>query len=56
MNSLAGGAHTRFRVVANDGLDIGFDETDGPINVPDQAPFVVISNPIQWAGVCPRAL
>lgn len=56
VNSLAGGADTRFRVVANDGLDIGFDETDAPISVPDQAPFVVISNPTNGQTFIPGAL
>ena len=53
VSSLAGGADARFRVVANDGIDIGFGETNGPISIPDQAPFVVISNPSNAAGVCP---
>jgi hypothetical protein len=56
VNSLAGGTDTRFRVVANDGLDIGSDETDGPITVPDQAPFVVISNPINGQAFAPGEL
>jgi len=56
VNSLAGGSDTRFRVVANDGIDIGFDETDGPISVPDQAPFVVISNPANGQAFAPGAL
>jgi hypothetical protein len=56
VNSLAGGVDTRFRVVANDGIDIGFDETDGPISVPDQAPFVVISNPSNGQTFAPGTL
>ena len=56
VNSLAGGTDARFRVVANDGLDIGSDETKAPISVPDQAPFVVISNPANGATFVPGAL
>lgn len=56
VNSLAGGANARFRVVANDGVDIGFDETDGPISVPDQVPFVVISNPSNGQAFVPGGL
>ena len=56
VNSLAGGANTRFRVVANDGLDVGSDETKGPISVPDQAPFIVISNPSNGQIFAPGAL
>ena len=56
VSSLAGGVDTRFRVVANDGIDIGFDETNGPISVPDQAPFVVISNPSNGQAFVPGAL
>jgi hypothetical protein len=56
VNSLAGGVDTRFRVVANDGIDIGFDETQGPISVPDQAPFVGISNPSNGQAFAPGAL
>ena len=56
VNSLAGGTDARFRVVANDGVDVGFDETDGPISVPDQVPFVVISNPSNGQAFVPGAL
>ena len=56
VDSLAGGANARFRVVANDGLDIGSDETDAPINVPDQAPFPIIGNPTSGQVFAPGDL
>lgn len=56
VDSLAGGSNARFRVVANDGIDVGFDETDGPINVPNKTPFAVISNPVNGQDFLPGAL
>lgn len=44
VNDLAGSSEGRFRVVANDGVNIGSDETP-LISVPDQAPTASILNP-----------
>jgi hypothetical protein len=44
VNELAGSSEGRFRVVANDGVNIGSDETP-LISVPDQAPTASILNP-----------
>ncbi|MFL5800395.1 MAG: hypothetical protein ACJ8CR_01495, partial [Roseiflexaceae bacterium] len=56
VDSLAGGADARFRVVASDGVNIGDDETDFPINVPDKAPVALILNPTNGAQVLPGDL
>ncbi|MCU0500464.1 MAG: hypothetical protein MUC51_01645 [Anaerolineae bacterium] len=56
VDSLAGGANTRFRVVANDGIDTGYDETDGPITVPNKTPFAIISNPANGQNFAPGEL
>jgi hypothetical protein len=45
VDSLAGSPVARFRVVANDGVNIGEDETNAPISVPDKLPNAVILNP-----------
>jgi len=56
VDSLAGGSDGRFRVIASDGVNIGFDETDGPISVPDKAPFAVITHPVAGQSFIPGAL
>ncbi len=45
VDALAGGANARFRVVATDGVNVGFDETNAPISVPDKLPVAAITNP-----------
>lgn len=50
VNDLAGSSEARFRVVANDGVNIGDDETP-PIVVPDQAPTAAILNPSNGADL-----
>jgi len=45
VDALAGGANVHFRVVATDGVNIGFDETNAPISVPDKLPIAAISDP-----------
>jgi hypothetical protein len=45
VDALAGGANTRFRVVATDGVNVGFDETNAPISVPDKLPTAAITDP-----------
>jgi uncharacterized repeat protein (TIGR01451 family) len=56
VDSLAGGAEARFRVVATDGVNTGDDETDFPIDVPDQAPVAIILNPTANAQALPGDL
>ncbi len=56
VDSLAGGSNGRFRVVASDGVNTGFDETDGLITVPDKAPFAVITHPVAGQSFLPGAL
>jgi uncharacterized repeat protein (TIGR01451 family) len=56
VDALAGGANTRFRVVANDGVNVGFDETNAPISVPDKLPAAAISEPGPGAVVRPGDL
>ena len=53
VDSLAGGANARFRVVANDGVNIGMDETNAPISVPDKLPEAIIANPADGAELAP---
>jgi uncharacterized repeat protein (TIGR01451 family) len=45
VDALKGGNSAAFRVVANDGVLTGDDETDFPINVPDKAPVALITSP-----------
>jgi uncharacterized repeat protein (TIGR01451 family) len=45
VDALAGGANARFRVVATDGVNVGFDETNAPISVPDKLPIAEITDP-----------
>jgi hypothetical protein len=54
--ALAGGSDTRFRVVATDGVNTGFDETPLPISVPDKPPYAIITNPAQGHIVAPGDL
>jgi hypothetical protein len=56
VDSLAGGSAGRFRVVASDGVNTGFDETDGLITVPDKKPFAVITHPTGGQSFVPGAL
>jgi hypothetical protein len=45
VDSMAGGADVRFRVVASDGVNTGFDETPATISIPNRAPVAIITNP-----------
>jgi hypothetical protein len=56
VDALAGGANTRFRVVANDGVNIGMDETNAPISVPDKLPEAIIANPADGTELAPGSL
>lgn len=56
VDSLAGGSDVRFRVVATDGLNIGYDETDEAISVPNKAPDVVVLHPADGAVFAPGGL
>ncbi|HZY46052.1 MAG TPA: hypothetical protein VFF70_15040, partial [Anaerolineae bacterium] len=44
--AMAGGNDVRFRVVASDGVNIGYDETAYPIVIPNKPPMPMITNPI----------
>jgi uncharacterized repeat protein (TIGR01451 family) len=56
VDSLAGGAGAKFRVVASDGVNIGEDETTAPISVPDKRPEPIITNPEDGSDVPPGDL
>jgi hypothetical protein len=56
VDSLAGGANARLRVLATDGVNVGQDETDAPITVPDKAPVAQITNPGNNVLVSPLSL
>jgi len=45
VDALAGSTDARFRVMATDGVNTAFDETPSPINIPNKAPLVVITEP-----------
>ena len=55
-DSMAGGADVRFRVVANDGVNTAFDETDEVISIPNKAPQAFILNPTSGGIFLPGAL
>lgn len=54
-DSLAGGAAAVFRVVASDGLNIGFGDS-AAVSIPNQPPFVSITNPADGAVFQQNAL
>jgi hypothetical protein len=56
VDTLAGGANASFRVVATDGVNVGEDATDYPINVPDKAPAALILSPANEAQILPGDL
>src|SRR5262249_11074733 len=56
VDSLAGGANTRFRGVATAGVNVGYDQTDAPISVPDKLPTAAISEPGAGTVVAPGDL
>ena len=56
VDSLAGSSDGRFRVVATDGVNIGFDETDEAIVVPNKAPTPYIMEPTMNKLFLPGAL
>jgi hypothetical protein len=56
VNSMAGGNDVRFRVVATDGINIGYDETDWPISIPNHLPLVFILNPVNNSSFLPGEL
>jgi hypothetical protein len=45
VDSMAGGSDVRFRVVASDGVNTGFDETPATITIPNHPPQPIISDP-----------
>lgn len=46
VDSMAGSADVRFRVIASDGFNTGFDETPATITIPNHAPVAIITDPI----------
>ncbi|RME82815.1 MAG: DNRLRE domain-containing protein [Caldilineae bacterium] len=56
VDTLAGGSQGMFRVVANDGVNIGWDDTDGPITIPNKKPQVLITHPATDYQTTPGAL
>jgi len=56
VDALAGSNDARFRVIATDGVNTAFDETPAPIDIPNKAPLVVISDPTDKAVFNPGAL
>lgn len=56
VNSMAGGDDVRFWVVATDGVNIGWDETEGPITIPNKAPIALITNPTPGKVIVPDGL
>jgi hypothetical protein len=56
VDSMAGGNDVRFRIVATDGVNTDFDETDYPISIPNKAPYVTILNPVSEGHYTPGSL
>ncbi len=56
VSALAGGSDTRFRVVATDGINTAYDETDAPIVVPNKAPMPIIIEPVNGLMAEPGTL
>lgn len=56
VDSMAGGNDVRFRIVATDGVNTDFDETDFAISIPNKPPFVTILNPANGAHFTPGSL
>jgi hypothetical protein len=56
VDSMAGGADVSFRVVATDGINTGFDETDAAITIPNHPPMVTILNPQSGKAFAPGML
>jgi len=56
VDSMAGGSDVRFRIVATDGVQIAFDETDFAISIPNKAPFVTILHPANGRHYTPGSL
>jgi hypothetical protein len=45
VDAMSGGPDVRFRVVASDGVNVGFDETPASITIPNHAPDALITDP-----------
>jgi hypothetical protein len=56
VDSLAGSSDGRFRVVANNGINIGYAETPAAIIIPNKAPFVTLANPLPNSEFVPGGL
>ncbi len=55
-DEMAGGSDTRFRVVATDGVNTGFDETDQAITIPNQPPQALVLSPENGSSFLPGSL
>lgn len=55
VDAFAGGDKARFRVVATDGVLTGMD-VSAPVSIPNKAPFVTISEPVNGRSFAPGAL
>ena len=56
VDALRGSNDARFRVVATDGINIGFDESDVAITIPNKAPEVTIISPFTGLTIGPGEL
>ncbi|MBE7558649.1 hypothetical protein HS125_06780 [bacterium] len=56
VDSLAGATQGFFRVVASDGINVGFDESDAPVVIPGHPPVPIITNPADGAHFAPGGL
>ncbi len=56
VDSMAGSSDVRFRVVASDGVNTGFDETTQTITIPNHAPEAFITNPANLSIINPGDL
>ena len=55
VDSIAGGDNAHFRVVATDGVNIGFDES-AAVDVPNKAPMAYVSGPADGTVALPDQL
>jgi hypothetical protein len=55
-DAMKGGSDVRFRVVATDGINTGYDETNEAITIPNHAPSVFVLNPTANQVVPPGGL
>jgi len=56
VDAMAGGSDVRFRVVASDGVNTAFDETEANISIPNHPPLITILEPASGAAFLPGGL